>query len=95
MSVQLKEAHAVAEKYDSTLKSSDPRFQGIVVVQSLDDFSSFTFAKAFAMYYKEYYLVFTEGYGFHLFHEDEAVVVMFTKRTGIDELKIEDSNEKK
>lgn len=95
MSMDMKEAYAAAEKYDSTLKSSDPRFKGMVIVQSLDNFSSFTFANAFAMHYKEYHLVFTEGYGFHAYHEDEAIVVMFTKRTGIDELKFEDLNEKK
>jgi len=95
MSIDMKEAYAVAEKYDKKLKATDPRFRGIVIVHSLNDFSSFTFSEAFAMSYKEFYIVFTEHYGFHLYHEDDASVVMFIKRTGIDELKIEDLDEKK
>lgn len=91
----MKKIHAIAEAYDKTLKATDPRFSGIVVVHSLNDFSSFTFSEAFALYYDAWYIVFTEHYGFHLYHEEDASVCMFTKRAGIDRLKIEDSNEKK
>ena len=90
MSVMMQEAYAIAEKYNKTLRADDPRFSGIVVVHSLNDFSSFTFTEAFAMYYGEFYIVFTEHYGFHLYHEEDASAVMYTKRTGIDHLNIED-----
>ena len=86
MSVDMKVAHAVAEKYDRALQATDPRFNGIVIVHSLDDFSSFTFANAFAMYYKEFFIVFTEHYGFHLYSEDSAAVVHYLKREGIAEI---------
>lgn len=89
MSIPMQEAYAIAEKFNKSLKSDDSRFSGIVIVHSLNDFSSFTFSDAFAVYYKDFYIIFTEHYGFHLYHEEDASVVMYTKRKGIDELKIE------
>lgn len=86
MSVDMKAAYVIAEKYDRTLKANDPRLNGIVIVHSLDDFSSFTFANAFAMYYKEFFIIFTEHYGFHLYSEDEATVIHYLKREGIAEI---------
>lgn len=88
MSVNMKKVHEIAEKYDKNLKATDFSGSSIVAVHSLVDMSSFIFSEAFAMSYKDYYIVFTEHYGFHIYHEDEHSVVMY-KREGINELKIE------
>lgn len=75
MSVNMKKYYAIAEEYDKKLKATDPRFRNWVAVQSLNDGAHFTYPDAFAAKHDDWYFVFTEHYGFHLFHEEDARVV--------------------
>ena len=70
-SVAYKAARSVARGIDSRLKATDERFERVVRVLG-EDGSVFLYDSAFALRLDSDWIgVFTEHYGFHVFHEDD------------------------
>jgi hypothetical protein len=89
MSTPMQKAADVAAEYDEKLLATDPRFRGLVVVKPHMDGSSFTFSDAFILSWNDWYLVFTEHYGTHVFHKEDNDVCAYTERVGIEEIEVE------
>ena len=72
-SIQYKEARKKAKDIAKRLRATDPRLDGSVSV-SHDDGSFFLFRNAFAQRIadSDWFMVFTEHHGFHIFHESDA-----------------------
>ena len=90
MSVFLREAHKWAKEYDSNLRADDPRFRKMVRIV-MEDGSSFFFDSAFALERSDdtdFYYVFTEHYGFHVYAKDEVYSVLSLIRES--QLQLED-----
>jgi hypothetical protein len=69
--VNIREAEALANKYDKTLLATDPRFRRSVVIDH-DDGSHFQWDSAFLMRKENWILVFTEHHRFHVYDADDV-----------------------
>lgn len=70
MSVQMQEAHKVAEKIDKNLRADDPRLRRAVMIQHEEGTQLF-FMYAFLMKWKNWIFVFTEHHSFHIYDKDD------------------------
>ena len=88
MSTYMRQVNQLAEEYDKNLLATDPRLRGLVVVKGQHDGSSFVFPDAFAVKKEDergpWYVVFTEHYGYHVFHAEDHDVFCYSDREGVD-----------
>lgn len=88
MSVPMRAIHKTAEEYDKTLLATDPRFRGLVIVNGVNDMANFVYPDAFAVKKndgkEDWYVVFTEHYGFHVYNAEDYYVAYYTNRIGVD-----------
>lgn len=73
------ELHKLAEDYSKSLRADDSRLRNTVIIHSTDCMSSSTYENAFVVVKDDWYAVFTEHYGFHLFQYDECNISMYTR----------------
>jgi hypothetical protein len=74
--MNLKEARAYAQEVNSTLRADHPGFGGSVLVTTDEPCRLFyRWALALALEDSNWTAVFTEHHGFHVFHNEEAVVL--------------------
>jgi hypothetical protein len=80
-----KEALAKAEEIDKKLLATDDIFKGAVMIKSLNCASSIFYADAGAVKWGDWYLVFTEHHGTHVFNNEDYHIYQY-KRTTLEEL---------
>lgn len=76
-----KEAKEKIEKINKKLKSTDKRFKNSISITNVYDNSFMFFNNGFAEKHDEWWFVFTEHHGFHLYCDDEIKIVQY-KRIG-------------
>jgi len=86
VSLNYKEALAKAESYDAKLRADDCRFNQCVQIISQDCATVLFYDNAFVMKDDEWYYIFTEHYGRHVFHQEDVKIRHYIKPL-IDELK--------
>lgn len=84
MSTGMRAANALAEEYDKGLLATDPRFRGLVIVRGEHDGSCFVYPDAFVVKKDEWYVVFTEHYGFHVYHSEDNNARAYSTRETIE-----------
>ena len=81
--MRYKEIEKIAQRHDKTILATDKRLQNFVYVE-IDDGSFFKWLDSFAVEYDDWYIVFTEHYGFHIFGKSDIVnIVQADKKTNI------------
>lgn len=81
-----KEVNDVARAYDVTLRADDERFSFSVRV-SLNDGAFFFYPSAFIHKFNdEFYCVFTEHYGFHVYAVDDIIGIDEYKQTNREDI---------
>lgn len=78
MPVTYKTAYRVATKIDSKLTAYDFSSYKWVRIKHREG-TDLLYRHAFLKKWKEYYLVFTEHHGYHVFHEDDVVCYQYTQ----------------
>ena len=68
-----------AKEYDVNLTATDPRFLNVVNIHSTCCMTNVIYDNAFTVKKQEFYIVFTEHNGFHIFHEEEYQIMMYQK----------------
>lgn len=84
MSVNMRAIHKLVEEYDKTLRADDPRFRKLVIVKEAHGMSTFVYQDAFVVRKDDWYCVFTEHHGFHVYHSDDYDVAAYSGREGVD-----------
>lgn len=77
--ITFKDALNILEDINKDLTAYDFKPQSAVMVHGIDDCTSMIFHSAFALKFSNWFLVFTEHSGNHIFHDDEFSVLSFTK----------------
>lgn len=91
VSMKYKEAVQNARKINGILRADDSRF-GNTVYLSVDDGSSFTWRNAFAGKLGNYYAIFTEHHGFHVYAHGDVISIKCEnteKLTGVPIVELE------
>jgi len=86
-STSLTTIEAIAKDIDSHLSVLDPRFNDMVQVHGQEDTLVHLIPDAFCLKHGCWFLVFSEHHGYHVYHEEEARVVQYT-RMEIEELTV-------
>ncbi len=85
MSVPMREIYALAEAHDKELLATDPRLRGTVIVREQHGMGFLFYEDAFVVSKGEWYCVFTEHHGFHVYHSEDYDVAAYDGRKAIDE----------
>jgi len=86
MSVEMKKVWEVAKKVDDLLRADDERFSRSAEVIH-EDGSVMILENAFVEEYKDWYIVFSEHFGFHVFHKEDVYRVSQHERIEIGVMK--------
>lgn len=81
--MNIHEAQDLARGYDTTLTAD--KFKGIVVVAHRDR-SLFTYVRAFVHRHEEFYFVFTEHHGPHVYHHEDVKITYAAHESSITPL---------
>lgn len=81
MSISYKKLLEEAAEYDKSLKATDKRLQGYVHLVHQDG-STFYWASAFLLTTGDFWVIFTEHHGFHVYHKDDVLLVRATEPAG-------------
>jgi hypothetical protein len=84
MSVDMRAIYKLAGDYDSTLRADDPRFRKVVIVKEEHGMSTFIYEDAFVVRKDDWYCVFTEHHGYHVYHHEDYSVSAYSGREGVD-----------
>lgn len=79
MSTEMKKYYEIAEKIEATLKPEEFGGWKLVIVNGKDDSTHLVYDGALAQEYDDWYFVFTEHYGLHIFHKDCYDVSMWSR----------------
>lgn len=85
-SVELIKVKKIADEYESKLKATDPRFNRSVIVICLDEATVIHYDNAFAVKYKDWFLIFAEHQDTQIHHELDAYVIQRGERIAIEEI---------
>lgn len=84
-SVQFKQMRKWVEKFDSTIKATDPRWNHMVRILH-EEGTELIFECAFLLKYNGWIIVITEHHGSHFYPEDDLYAYMQYKRVEVEEI---------
>lgn len=73
----------ICDSYDENLSSTDNRFNGIVIIQSIFNNYMTVYDNSFAVKYKDWYFVFSEHEGNAIYHQDDYKIIYCRQRSEI------------
>ena len=74
------------KSYDEALKATDPRFNRSVTILH-EEGSLMHYECSFVESIDDYYVIFTEHHGTHIYNKNDAKVIQHEKRIPIEEFK--------
>lgn len=84
-SVPYREIRDLAQAYDAGITADDPRLRGSVIVREQHGMGFLFYEDAFVVRKDEWFCVFTEHHGFHVYHRDDYDVTAYSGRLTIGE----------
>lgn len=79
MSKPLKEQYEKAKEIDSKIRADDDRFNGAVHIIDEDEGTVLFYERAFAEKHSDWWYIFTEHHGLHVYDDDEVQVRMYKR----------------
>lgn len=83
-SVEFSKIKKIANEYDLTIKTTDPRRYRSVMIIHRDEGTVLTYDHSFALKYDNWYMVFPEHHPAQIFHEDDVDIFQRGERIEVE-----------